>query len=160
MFRHGFNRLAKGFLSVVGVLLKRGHNLRKRDRFVIGMPAIVIRNHCNRSVTKLRFARELGFGHVRHANDVEFHFAVHVSFRERGELRSLHTDVCALAMDLYPAMNTGISKNARDLAACWLVESHVSDKSIAEESRDSPFRAVYELICDKEFSGAQIFFER
>src|SRR5262249_15803163 len=99
-------------------------------------------------------------GHVHHANDIEFHFAMHISFREREELRSLHTDIYALTINLYPTMNTGISKNTRNLAAYWLVERHVSDKSITEESRYSPFRPVSELICDKEFSGAQIFFER
>src|SRR5262249_12430157 len=60
----------------------------------------------------------------------------------------------------YPAMNTCISEDARGLAAYGLVERYVSDKPIAEESRDSALGAIYELICDKEFSGAQIFFER
>ncbi len=53
---HGF---ANHVLRVFGVLVQIGNDFLERDRGVIGMPAIVIRDHRHGRVADFRFAREL-----------------------------------------------------------------------------------------------------
>jgi hypothetical protein len=106
--RHGFDGFAEDALSVFGVLIERGDDLRAGDRFVIGMPAVVVRDHSDGAVAEFRFASELGFGDVGHSDDVETEAAVHVSLGKCGELRAFHADVSALAVDFDAAVNAGV----------------------------------------------------
>src|SRR5882724_3144379 len=68
---HGFDGFTENFLRVIRVLLKRGHNLRSGDGFVIGMPAIVVGDHSDGAVTEFGLAGEFCFRDVGHADDVE-----------------------------------------------------------------------------------------
>src|SRR5882724_3878276 len=158
--RHGFDCFAENFLRVVGVLLKRGHDLRPGHGFVIGMPAVVIGDHSDGAVTEFGFASEFGFGDVGHADDVKFHFAMHVGLGERGELRTFHADVSTLAMDWNGAVNAGVGEDAGDLRASWLVERDMSDDAVAEESGDAALGAIDELISNEKFTRPKIFFKR
>src|SRR5208282_6255532 len=80
------NRLPDGALHVLGVLAEVPDNLFKRDRVVLRVPAIVIRNHGERGVAQLGFAREFGFRKIRHADHVEPKLAICVRFSQRREL--------------------------------------------------------------------------
>ena len=76
------HRFAENALGVFGVLIQRGDDLRASNRFMAGMPAVVVGDHGDRAVTDLCFARQLGFGDVGHADDVETEGPMHMGFRQ------------------------------------------------------------------------------
>ena len=53
-------------------------------------PAVIVCDHADQSVWQLGFARELGFGHRRHSDDVGAPGAVHAAFGAGRKLRAFH----------------------------------------------------------------------
>ncbi len=68
--RHGLYRFGDHAAGVGGVLLQHANDVRHLDRIMLGMPAVVIRHHGDGHVTDFRFARQLRFLQIRHADDV------------------------------------------------------------------------------------------
>ena len=64
---------------------------------VIVMPAIIIGDHGNASIANLGFTRQLGFGHIGHANDIAAPRAIHETLCPGGKLRPLHGQIGAAA---------------------------------------------------------------
>ena len=63
-------------------------------------PAVVVRDHRYGGVSHLRFASQLGFGHVSHPYEVAAPRAVHERFGSRREWKSIHDDVRAATYDI------------------------------------------------------------
>ena len=117
ILRRGAHGFAQNALRVFCVLIQGGDDLRSRLPFhgagcqqsksvIIAMVA----------VAKFRFARQLRFRGVGHADDFEIQLAVHLRFRQRGKLRSLHADVRAAAMHLNRAMHAGVGQHREALS--------------------------------------------
>jgi hypothetical protein len=124
------------------------------------MPAIVIRDHGDGGVAKLRFARQLGFGDVGHADDLEAQLPVYVRLRQRGKLRAFDAHVGAAPMHLHAGMHAGVRQHRGNLRARWFIEAHVRHQAAAEESRDPALCSVKELVRNKKLAGPQIFLQR
>src|ERR1035438_10312382 len=70
MSGHGGPRRGHYFARILCVLYQSGYDVGDGDRAVIGVPAIVIGHHGHGDITDLRFARQLGFLQVGHADHV------------------------------------------------------------------------------------------
>ena len=64
----------------MGIALHDFDDSRNVDLSVIFVPAIIVRNHRDRRVTNLGLARELGFRHVGHANDIAAPRTIQLAF--------------------------------------------------------------------------------
>src|SRR5690242_11094223 len=158
--RHRLHGLAENALSIFGVLVERRHDLRASDGFMLRMPAIVVGNHGDRCIAELRFARELGFGDISHADDDETQPAMHVRFGERRKLRAFDADVRAAAVNGNRGMDASVSEGCGNLSAGRLVERDVRNEAAAEKSGSTVFGAVDELVHYHEFSRTQLLLER
>ena len=89
----GFRQFAHGFvqhaLHVGGVAIQILDDLAHRDRIVLRMPAIVVGDHGDRGVANFRFARELGFGQIGHADYVEAQLAIAYAIRPAWKIAGL-----------------------------------------------------------------------
>src|ERR1044072_5967246 len=72
-----------------------------RDRVMIGMPAIVIRNQRYRRVTYLGFAREFRFLKVGHPDHGHSPRAIRLRFRFSRKRRAFHAEICPAALHVY-----------------------------------------------------------
>src|ERR1700676_1279367 len=158
--RQRFHRLAQDLLGIVRVLVECGDDLCGSNRFVLGVPAVVIGDHGDGGVAEFRFARELGFRDVGHADDLEAHRAVEVGFGESRELRTFHADVRSFTVDGHGAVYAGVRQNGGKFAASGMREGDVGYQTVAEESGNAALGAIEELVGNEEFAGAQIFVER
>ena len=110
------------------------------------MPAVVVGDERERRVADLRFARELRFLQVRHADDVEA--------RRRGRRstrRSSRTAAPPCTRRCRPVHGRAgvVRRVEHDVAqrpAERMREPDVRDEAVAEERADAPARAIEELI--------------
>src|SRR6185369_9799706 len=79
---HQPRRLTQNQLRITYVLVQILNDRLNTHRIVTRMPAIVISNERERRVTDLRFARELRFLKICHADDVHPPGAIDVRLRE------------------------------------------------------------------------------
>src|SRR3989442_15333456 len=146
------NGSSQNLLRLLRVLIQGGDNLRCRDRFMLRVPAVVIGDHGDRRVAKLRFARQFRLRHVGHADYFEVKLPVCLGFRQGGKLRPFDANVCSAAMDHDGFMNACIRQNALQLSASRMRKRNVSDNSLSEKSGDAVLRAVEKLVSDEKFS--------
>src|SRR5271167_2529111 len=124
------------------------------------MPAVVVCNHGDGGVAEFRFASELRFRHVGHANDFPPMGTMEIGFGKGGELRPLHANIGAPAMHGNAGGHASICQDGRELRAGRLVKGDVSDDAVAKESRLAALGAIDKLIHDQEFPRAQILLKR
>jgi hypothetical protein len=98
---------------LVGVAGQDRDDLGDVDLAVIRVPAVVIGDHGDGGVAKLRLAGELGLGHVGHPDHVAApDLAVELRFREARELRPLHGEVGATVMHRDPGIRAAVMQAA------------------------------------------------
>src|SRR5690349_20941102 len=112
------------------------------------MPAIVISNEREGRVTDLRFARELRFLEVRHADDVHPPRAIDIRLGQGRERRPLHTQIRATTMHLHIRNSTRLLQHVAKTSTNRMRKRHVRDDPFAEESRlsYSPAGTIKKLI--------------
>ena len=59
------------------------HDHIDRDEFIVRMPGIVIRHHCNGTVTDFRLPRQLRLSEIGHADHIESEQMLDAGFRRR-----------------------------------------------------------------------------
>src|SRR5271169_498333 len=97
------------------------------------MPAIVVRNHRHRDVAKLRFARQLRFLQVGHADHIHAESAVNVRLSPRRKLRTFHAHVSSAALAGYSDSRACFLDHSRQFATYWIGKSNVCHDSAAEK---------------------------
>src|ERR1700726_290303 len=127
---------------------------------MLGVPAIIIRDHGDRGVADFGFAREFCFGDVGHADYFKAQLAVDVGFGERGKLWTFHADIRAAAMHAHFGAVTGFAEHGGELSADGFREAYVRGHAVSEKSGDTVARAIVELIGNQKIQGLQIFLER
>ena len=85
--------VARIFLAVSALASKMPDYGLRRDRLLLDLPAIVIRDHGHRGESDFRFSRELGLRQIGHSDDVETVTAIQFRFRPGGKGRPIHVDV-------------------------------------------------------------------
>ena len=115
--------VAQYVARVFGIAIQIGDDFGQRHRTVLRMPAIVIGDHGHRRVAKLGFARQLGFGDVGHADDLEAQLPMHVRLGQRGKLRPFDAHVGAAAMRLHARRVARRAQHARAAARRWACRS-------------------------------------
>ena len=154
------HRSANHVLRVFRVAAQIRQNVGDRHRAVLRMPAVVVGDHGHGRVAELGLARQLGLGHVGHADHVKAQLPVHVRFGQRRKLRPFHAHVGAAAMHRHAGRVAGIAQHAAQLPAGRLVESHVRHHAAAEKRGNAPARAVEKLVGNQKFQRPQIFLQR
>src|SRR5713226_3540706 len=119
------------------------------------MPAIVVRNHRDSAIAKLRLPRQLRLGNIGHPDDLESQLPVNMRLCQRRKLRALDTHVSTARMDFHSAFRTRISKDRGNLAAGWLVKRDMRHQAASEKCRHAILRAIHKLISTRKFSRAQ-----
>src|SRR6185312_3345473 len=127
---------ADDLAGVGGVLVEDGDDLLNRHVVVTFAPAVVVGDHGDGGVADFRFAGELGFLKVGHADNVGSPASVEVGLGACGELRAFHADVgsAGLADDAFAgaAVRDGLGDGSADGVA----ECDVSDEAFAEKRGD------------------------
>lgn len=154
------HRGSQNSLRVFRILIECCDDLRRRHRFVLRMPAVVVRYHGDRRVTNLRLTRELGLRHVGHADHFKSQLPVHLRFRERRKLRPFHANVRPAAVNLYSFVHAAIRQYSSDLPAGWVRQCNMGNKPIAKKCGNTVFGPVEELVRHQKLSGSQIFLQR
>src|SRR5258708_12590674 len=98
------------------------------------MPAVIIRHHRDRDITNLRFARELCFLQVGHADYVRAPTAIHIRLRLGGKLRTLHADVSAAQLGGYARSLACTPNDFRHFAAYRVAKSNLRHNPAPEKS--------------------------
>ena len=124
---------------------------------MVRVPAVVVRDHGHRRVAQLRLARELGLGHVGHADHVAVPAAVELRLRQARELRAFHHEVGAAARDLDASLVRRRREVVAEAVAHRLRHRHVRHQPGAEEALGAREGAVDELIDDDEGARAEMF---
>ncbi len=117
--------IPQNVLRVLCILIQGSDNLRPRHRFMLRVPAIVIRNHRDARVTKLRLARQLCLGNIGHPDHFKAQLPVHVRLSQRGKLRPLDADVRPARVYFHSTLRAGIRKHSGHLRTCRLVKCNV-----------------------------------
>ena len=133
-FRDG---LGDGTLCRLRVLHQRLHDHIDGDRVVIRMPAVVIGDKRERDVADLGLARELRLLQVRHADHVHAPRSIQLRLCQRRELRALHADVGAAAMDVCANRRDGIGADLRELRTNRMRKRDVRRQAAAEKRADA-----------------------
>ena len=102
---------------------------------VIGMPAVVVGHERHRRVADLRFARELGFLQVGHADDVRAPRAIQVRLGKRRELRALHAHIGAAAVHAGADPLRARRRQLPERVADRMRKADVRDDAVAEKRR-------------------------
>src|SRR6266478_4424295 len=157
---HVTHGLAQHLQCVLRILIQRRDDLRRGHRLVLRVPAVVIRNHGDGGITKLRLARQLRFRNIGHPDHFKPQLPVQMRLGERGKLRPFDADVSAARMRFYATLCASTGKHRRHLRARRLVECHVSDQPAAEKRRHAAPRAVHKLVGHQKFSRPQILLQR
>ncbi len=138
--------LAMTCCAVSRVLHQVRHDHLDRHRVVVRMPAVVVGDERERRVADLRFARELRFLQVGHADDVEACRAVEVRLGDRRELRPFHADVGAAAMHRRAGASRPRPTRRRSSGRQnGMREPDVRHQAVAEKRADPAARAIEEL---------------
>ena len=144
-----------------GVLVQPLDDHVDRDVVVVGMPAIVIGDHGNGGVGDLRFAGQLGFNEVGHADDGIPGGAVGLRFGAGRELRPLDVDVSAALVDGGPGGLGGDVEDFLQFGADWLAKGNMGDDAFPEEGvGGAALGAVEELVGQDDFARRVIVLER
>ena len=141
----------------LGVGVQDGQDHVDRHVIVTGVPAIVVRHHRHCRVTNFSFAGELGFRHVRHADDIATPAAVKLAFGKRRELRALHDDVGTAALQRAAGRRARFDDGVADAAANRPRHRDMCDAARPEKAFLARESAVDELIDDDKVAGRQIF---
>ncbi len=141
--RDGFGDRALGGLRI---LHQRLHDHLDRHRIVLGMPAVVVGDEGERHVTDLRFAGQLRFLQVRHADDVHAPRAIQPGLGKGRKLRPFHAHVGAAAMHVRTHGGHGIGADLGELGADGMRERDVRGEAVAEERADATLRSIEKLI--------------
>ena len=121
------------------------------------MPAVVVRHHGDGHVTDLRFARQLRFLQVRHADHVRPPAAIDIRLGFRRKLRTFHTNVRAAALGVYPDVLAGAFDHACHLAANGIAKPNMRNQTFAEKCVNAVTGAVEKLIWDYEIERLVFF---
>src|SRR5262245_10051152 len=133
---------AKYLLRIVTVLSKVLDYLGDCHRFMIGMPAIVVRDQCDGRITDLRFTREFCFLKVRHSDDVHSPGAVRIGLCFGGELRTFHADICTASLDAYAGFTACGLHDIRQSMTDGFGECNVNGDAVPEKSGNPGFGSV------------------
>src|SRR6185437_1618267 len=150
---------ADDLAGVGGVLVEDGDDLIHGHIVVTFAPAVVVGNHGDGGVADFRFAGELGFLKVGHADNVGSPASVKVGLGACGELRTFHADVGSAGFAYDAFASTAVSDGAGDAGADGVSESHVSDQAFAEKRGDTAGGSIDELVGDEEVGGLVLFLE-
>ena len=131
-----------------------------RHVVVIGMPAVVIGDHGHRRVAHLGLARELGFGHVGHADDVAVPGPIQLGFGQTGELRPLHHQIGAAARHVDADFAHRRLEMVAQAAAHRVRHGNMRHHAGSEKTLRPRKRPVDELVHDDEHAGMQMLAQR
>ena len=126
------------------------------DVVVVGVPAIVVGDHGDGGVAKLRLAREFGLRHVGHADDAAAPGPVQLAFRLGGELRPFHHQIGAAARHRQAERRGRRLQRVAEARADRVAHGDMGDAALAEEAFLACEAAVDELVDDDEMTGRQI----
>ena len=132
--------------AVWAFCVERLHDHLDGHRVVVRVPAVVVGDERQRDVADLRFAGELRFLQVRHADDVHAPRSVQLRLGERGELRPLHADVGAAAMHVRADGRNRSAPTCASSGQIGMRERHVRGESAAEERADARLGPIEKLI--------------
>ena len=127
---------------------------------MMGMPAIVIGDHGDRGVAQLRLARELGLGHVGHADHRAAPGTIELGFGTGGKLRPFHDHVGAAAHHRQPGLRRRRGECVAEPAAHRIGHRHMGGEAGLEKRFAAGEGAVDELIDQNEHARRQLFLER
>ena len=98
-----------------------------------GMPAIEIGHHGDGGVTNLRFARELGLRHIRHADDRIAELLVGHALGVGRELRTFHADVGSAVEGIDSFLERSLADACAQARAHRMRHRYVRNHALAEE---------------------------
>src|SRR5229473_847780 len=127
---------------------------------MLRMPAIEVRDHRDRGVADLRFARQLRLRQVGHADNFESQLPVYQRFRKCRELRPFDADIRPAAMHLHAFVDAGIREHARQRSAGRMREGDMRDETIPEKGGGAILGSIKKLIGNEKFPWLQVFFQR
>ncbi len=128
---------------------------------MVGVPAVVVGDHGDGSVAEFGLAGELGLGHVRHADHVAApDLAVHPRLGQRAELRPLHREVGAAAVDGHALRLAGLGAGGPQARAGRMRDRDVRNAALTEERLLAREGAVDELVHDDEMPRRHRLAER
>ena len=146
---------------LVGVAHEGLDDLGHIDFAVVWVPAVVVGDHRDGGIAKLCFAREFGFGHIGHADDVAAPaFAVHFGFRQCGKLRSFHRQIGAAAMHVDACGFGRGFASVRQARAGWMCNRDMRHAPGAKERLFTCKGAVNELIYNDKIARSHRLAER
>src|ERR1700686_5859660 len=100
---------------------------------MLRMPAVEVRDHRDRGVADLRFARQLRLRQVGHADNFESQFPIYQRFRKSRELRTFDTDISTAAMHFHGFVDTGVGEYSGQRSARRMREGDMRDDAIPEK---------------------------
>jgi len=127
---------------------------------VVVVPAVVVGDHGDGRVAHLRFAGELGLGHVRHADHRAAPGAVELALGAGRELRPFHDHVGAAALVGQLERAGRVLERVAEPAAHRVGHRHVRDQPGLEERFRAREGAVDELVDDHEGARRQVGAQR
>ena len=124
------------------------------------MPAVIVGDHRDGDVTDLRFARELGFLQVGHADHVHAPTAIDVRLSPGGKLRTFHAQVSSSALAGDPGLLARAGYNPGQFGAYGVGEGNVSDNAVSKKCVHAMTGAVEELIGNHKLQRPMLVLQR
>ena len=145
--------------GIVGVGTHGCDHSRDIDGVVLGVPAVEIRHHGNGGIGDLRFARELGFGHVGHADHIVASRAIGLRFGIGRELRAFDADIGAAFHRGHILVLRGLNQPCLQQRPDRMRHGHMRHAARREEGAFAPVRAVNELVGEHQKARIKLRFE-
>ena len=123
------------------------------------MPAVVVGHHGDGDIADLRFARQLGFLKIGHADHVHAPAAVDVGFGLGGKLRTFHAQVSSAALANDSSFLAGAFHHASQVRTNWIREGDMGHDAVPKKSIDAVARAVEKLVGDDELQRLMLFLQ-
>jgi hypothetical protein len=130
------------------------------DRRMLGVPAVVIGHHGDARVAELRFARQLGLGHVAHADDIAVPGSIEPGLRQARELRTFHGEIRTAAHVGDARAARGALDGVTQPRADGLGHRYMGDQTGTEEALVTGEGSIDELIDDHKRAGRQLLLQR
>src|SRR5438132_5789576 len=102
---------------------------------MVQMPAIIIRDECQRRVANLSFAGQFCLLEVSHPDHIHAPRAVDVRLGFRRERRALHAEIGSTAMNLTLRGGAGFFKHISQSITYWMGKRHMRHHALPKESR-------------------------
>jgi len=126
----------------------------------VRFPAVVVGDHAEGGEGDFSFTGKLGFGGIRHADEVEAELAVGVRLSAGGEGGAVHVDVGALFMNGESGGRGAVDEDLAEAFAIGVGGGDVGDDAVAKEGVVlTAAGAVVELVRDEDVARGVVFFE-